>query len=799
MRQDLGFAFRQIRKQPGFALTAITVLALGIGSSTGVLSVLYEAVLKPLPFPQSQRLVFIHNSFPKDQVPVAGVSGFDYAEIRSHGEVFESAGVFYWNDLTLTGLGAARHIDAVNASATMFDVLGVKARLGRTFSEAEDRYGAAKTVLLSDAFWRSAFGADPDVAGRTIHLNGALYTVIGVMPGSFQFPSPETQLWIPVALRQGEFTIEGGRTEKWLHMIARIAPNVSSRQTEAALEAIGDRLSSSFPRFYPKDAGWHFAARKLGDEQTQKIRRWLCLAFGAVLSVLLIACINVSGLLLIRTSARAGEIAVRIAMGAAKKRIVRQLLTETGVLVFAGCLLGLLFAVWAVHFVNLYGPLAQPTPIRSGIPLFAFALAFVSTIGAGLLPALLSADPPLEQALKGGATRTATRGGGWRNCVVAAQIALAVTLIFTATELSRSFLNLTRVPAGFDQLHVWSGAIDLPARSYAASQSWNTRFFGPLLARLQSVAEVETASSANAIPFNPSGVWTEELQLPDRLKTNPPPQAQIGVALPDYFETMKIPVLRGRTFTERDRAGSPPVAVIDQELARRYFPSEEPVGKLIASGGMGTPARIIGVVGSVRNSDLGGPREPEVYYPELQERSESMYFVLRTKGDTDPTAAVRQAIAALNPEVALYDVRPMDQRVAASLKLRRFIALLLNGFAFAGMLLAGVGLYSSLAHLVQLRRREIGIRLAVGALQSQIVRMIVTRCGIVAGIGLVAGTAGAILAGRTVRSQFFGVQATDLVTWATVLGAILVATGIAAWLPARRAARIEPSIALREE
>ncbi|HEY3936560.1 MAG TPA: FtsX-like permease family protein, partial [Bryobacteraceae bacterium] len=289
------------------------------------------------------------------------------------------------------------------------------------------------------------------------------------------------------------------------------------------------------------------------------------------------------------------------------------------------------------------------------------------------------------------------------------------------------------------------------------------------------------------------------LQLPDRPKTNPPAQAQIGVALPGYFGTMKIPLLRGRTFTERDRAGSPPVAVIDQELARRYFPSEEPVGKLIGSGGMGTPAHIIGVVGSVRNSDLGGPREPEVYYPELQERSESMYLVLRTKGDTDPTAAVRQAIAALNPEVALYDVRPMDQRVAASLKLRRFIAFLLNGFAFAGMLLAGVGLYSSLAHLVQLRRREIGIRLAVGALQSQIVRMIVTRGGIVSGIGLVAGIAGAILAARIVRSQFFGVQATDLATWATILGAILIATGIAAWLPARRAARIEPSIALREE
>jgi putative ABC transport system permease protein len=320
-----------------------------------------------------------------------------------------------------------------------------------------------------------------------------------------------------------------------------------------------------------------------------------------------------------------------------------------------------------------------------------------------------------------------------------------------------------------------------------------------LLARLKSLPEVESASGANALPFNPSGVWTEELQLAGRLKTNPRPQAQIGVSLPGYFQVMKIPLLRGRTFTERDRAGSLPVAVIDQELARRYFPGEEPIGKLIGSGGMDTPSRIIGIVGSVRNSDLGGPREPEVYYPELQERSESMYLVLRTRSDADPTAAVRGAIAALDPGIALYDVQRMDERIAASLKLRRFVAFLLNGFAMTGMLLAGVGLYSSLAHLVELRRREIGIRIALGAMQSQVVQLIVARGGMVAAVGLGAGIAGAVLAARLVRSQLFGVQATDVAAWATVLGAILIAAGLAIWFPAQRAARIEPSIALREE
>lgn len=797
MKQDLLFASRQIMKKPGFPVMAIAILALGIGSSVAVFSVLYGAVLKPPLYPQPLQLVFIHNVFPRQQVAVAGVSSFDYAEVKRHKNTFASAGVFYYNDLTLTGMGAARHIDAVNASAALFDVLGVKPQLGRAFSQEEDQQGAPKTLLLSDAFWRSAFGASPSVLGRGVRLNGALYTVIGVMPRNFQFPSAETQIWIPIALRPAEFTIEGGRLEKWLHMVARLAPGVSRQRADAALEAIGSGLASRFPMFYPAAAGWHFAARPLIEEQTQAFRRWLYLAFGAVLSVLLIACINVSGLLLIRTTVRHNELAVRMAMGAGTYRIVRLMLAETLVLVATSAVLGLVFGVWAVDLTNRYGPLAQTAALQGSTLLCAVALVLLSTVCAGLLPALLSARLPLEQALKGGATRTATRGAGWQNAIVAAQIALAVTLVFAATELSRSFLNLTRVPAGFEQEHVWSGAVDLPGRSYAADQSWNTRFFEPLLAQLSSIPGVESASGSNALPFKPSGVWTEELHLPGRFQTHPPPEAQIAVAFPGYFKTMGIPLLHGREFTPQDRVGALRVAVIDEELARRYFPGQEPIGKLIASGGA-VPASIIGVVGSVHNSDLGGPREPQVYYPELQERSDSMYLVLRTR-DVDPTAAVRDAIAKLDPAVALYDVRTMEQRVDASLRLRRFIAFLLSGFAFMGVLLAAVGLYASLAHLVELRRREIGIRVALGALQSQIVRMILSRGGIIAAIGLAAGVGGAFLVGRAIRSELFGVPVADPATWVAVLIVYLAAAALAIWVPAQRAAQIEPSLALREE
>ena len=777
----------------------IAVLTLGIAGCTTVFSVLYQVLLKPLPYPDSDRLLVIHNRFPKSQVATTGVSGFDYAEISRHREVFTNAGVFYWNDLTLTGIGAAKHLDVVNVSASVFDVLGVKPEIGRTFNKQEDQRGAPGTAVLSDQLWRSSFNADPNAVGRIVYLDERPYTVVGVMPQTFQFPSRETQMWIPVALSSSEFTLQGGRLEKWLHMVVRLAPGLSLERADAVLQTVSTELGASYPRFYPAKAGWQFTFRPLAGEQTEKMRRWLYLAFGAVVSVLVIACINVSGLLLIRGAARSGEIAVRRALGASGSRIIRQMLSEAGIMAGVSCLLGVLFSVWAIHFVNLYGPIAQPTSFRPQIALFSLGLTIVSALMAGLLPAVLASRPSVEQMLKSGATRTSTRESGFRNVIVTAQIAFAVSLVFTATELNRSFLNLTRVPAGFLQQRVWTGALTLPSRTYKADQSWNTQFFEPLLKALNSLPGVERASASNALPFNPSGVWTEQFRRPDRPRIEPRPEAQIDIAFPGYFETLRIPILRGRTFTEKDRAGSTPAAVIDAELATRYFPGENPIGKLIASGGAVTPAKIIGVVGSVHNSDLGGPREPEVYYSGLQERVEAIYLVMRMKGDLDPTGAVRQAIAKINPDVALFDVQFLNERVASSLKLRRFFDVLLNGLAVAGLMLALIGFYASLAHSVELRRREIGIRAALGAMQSQLIWMVLVRAGGVVLGGLSFGAFAAVIAGQAIRTQLFGVKLTDSGTWTGVLSCILAASLLSAFFPALCAARVEPWVALRSE
>ncbi|HEX4750747.1 MAG TPA: ABC transporter permease [Bryobacteraceae bacterium] len=796
--QDLRFALRHLRANPGFTLVVVAVLTLGIGSSAAVFNVLYQVLLKPLPYHESGSLFFVHNRFPKSQVAVAGVSGFDYAEIAQRKDVFVNAGLFYYNDLIMTGTGEAKHVDAVNASATLFETLDMTPELGRTFNQTEDQRGAPGTVVLSDQLWRTTFGGDRGVLGRQIYLAGEPHTIIGVMPANFQFPSRETQLWIPIALRPNEFTLQGGRLEKWLHMIVRLAPGVTTQAADSALRSIAAQLGGRYPPFYPTSEGWTFTLRQVGDEQTANMRRWILLAFGAVLAVLLIACINVTGLLLVRNAARAGEIAIRTAMGASASRIVAQLMTESGALVLVSCGLGLVFCAWELHAIDVYGPLSQPVPFRARTIAFAVLLTILTTVLAGLLPALFGARVSVEQTLRSGASRTSTRGTGIRSVIVAAQVGCAVTLVFIATQLTTSFLNLSRVPAGFQEQHVWTGSINLPSWKYKDRQSWDTQLYKPLLEVLNAIPGVQVASGTNALPFNPSGVWTEEIHFPHRPQMTPRPEAQIAVVFPSYFKAMGIPILRWATIPDADFGARESVAIIDAELARRYFPSEDPLSKFIASGGA-KPARIVGVVGSVQNSDLGGPREPEVYFPEFQERVDAMYLVLRMNGDVDPTASVRSAIEKIDPDVALYDTAFMADRVAASLRLRRCVAYLLDGLAGTGLFLALVGLYGSVAHFVELRRREIGIRAALGASRSELVGMVILQAGTIVGTGLVAGAAAAVLGGQALRNQLFGVSPAAASTWTIVLGLTLIATLLAAFVPAWRAGRIEPAVALRNE
>ena len=797
---DLRFALRQMRKQPGVAASAIATLALGIGASTAVFSLLYGALLKPLPYLQPQRIVFIHNVFPKARTAPSGVSTVDYVELKKHPEVFSDVAEYYFNDLTLTGAGAAKHVDPVNASASFFRILGVKPALGRAITEEDDRYGAPKVALLSDKFWRSAFNGDRHVIGRTIRLDEVPYTIIGVMPQQFQFPYPATQIWLPLALTPTD--LEGkGRLDRWAFSIARLAPGVTKEKSAGALRVIGHQLAArlrQFPEFFPEKEDWHFSTAPLVEEQTRSVRNWILLAFGAVFLVLLIACSNVSGLLLIRALSRSTEMAVRAAMGASKTRIFQQVLTETALLVCIGSALGLVVASWLVDLSNRYGPFAQAAKLQGPSVLFGAVTALFCTVLTGLLPAFVSTSLPLEQSLKSGATRMATSGSRLRFAAVAGQVALAVTLLFTATLLSRSFMKLLAVSPGFEAKHVWSGLIQLPQKLYKAPDV-QLRFFQNLQEKAAQLPGVESASASAPLPFT-YGVWSLDLSFPGRPELPNQPRAEAAAVLPGYFGVMRIPLRRGRTFTTDDKPPLRPVSVINEEFARVYFPGEDPIGKQVGVGGdRDRPTTIIGIVGDVENSELGGPRKPQIYGSVLYEPVSAMCLVVRTRGDVDITNAVRSEVTKLDPHVALFDVATMDERVGHSLQLRRFVAFVLNAFGGVGLLLAALGIYASLAHLVVLRRREIGIRIALGAAWQNVAGLVWQQGLSVMGAGTLAGTIGAVTAGALLRNEVFGVSTYDDVTWAVVFGVLALMAALAAWLPTHRALKIQPTEALREE
>jgi putative ABC transport system permease protein len=798
---DVRYALRQARKHLSLTIICAAVLAIGIGSTVAVFAILYDAILKPLPYRDAAQLVYVHNEFPQSQLAETEESAPDFADLSTHHEIFSATAAYYFNDFTMTGAGAAQHVDAVNASATLFPMLGMRPELGRVFTPEEDRYGAAKVVILNDAFWRSAFGADRGVIGRSIFLDGAPYKIVGVMPADFNFPYPTTQMWIPLALKPSRFAPDA-RSGKWLRMIARVAPGITPQRAHAALAEISHAYAKLYPSDYPEKNGWHFSIRPLIEQRTSGVRSWLLLAFGAVFCVLLIACINVSVLLLVRASVRRGEWAVRAALGASPARLVRQIFVETGMLALIGCAAGLALAILLLKAASLFNPahhmvtdqlrVIRNAPIQVWTFVFTFAAAALATVLSSVLPAAAFSRLPLEQELRASGPRASGRESNWRRILVAGQIGIAIALLFTATALSRSFVKLLDVPPGFSPEHVWTGSVQLPYERYRSGSLPVRAFFQELVRRISALPGVESASGAESLPFS-SGGAAAEFDFPNRSKTPVRPSASINGVLPGYFETMRIPLLKGRTFTEQDIASTPSVAVINKAFAEKYFPDEDPIGQLISYNG---PNRIVGVVRDVLNRNLAeGPR-PELYYINFPA---GVFLVARTAGDVDITAGVRGALESMDKSVALFHVERMADRVQDSLRLRRFVAWLLNSFAFTGVLLAMLGLYGTLAHLVELRRREIAIRMALGA-SPRSVRSLVARHSLYIALGgLFPGAIFSFLAIRATQSFLFGISPLDGWTVAATLLGFFALALLASWIPVMRATRINALLALREE
>jgi putative ABC transport system permease protein len=789
-RADVRVAIRQARKHLSYSLTCIAVLALGLAANTAVFSIVYSTILKPPPYPEPGRLVVVHNRFP--QLPRMGISPLDYVELRSHQELFANAGAYYFLDLTRTGIERPVKVNAIAATSSLFDTLSVQPLLGRTFTSDEEQVQGPHAVLLSERYWRDQFGADPNILTRAFQLDGALYRVTGVMPQSFAFPNDVTEMWVPLAFEQSQLTYKN----VFLRMYARLATDVTLDRASARMDQLSEQSSRDHPDTRRSiAAGWRMFVSPMARDDDGSLRRWVTILFAAVMCLLLIVCSNVAGLLLVRSSERQFELSVRLALGASRSRIARQLLTEVLMLSIGAGAAGLLLARAGVSWLSEYGPVGK---LRVQAPVFWFGagLALLTGVVCGLYPAWSATRIPAANSLKaGGHQRTASQRT-WQQGLIVAQIALATTLLLCGGLLVQSLIRLLDVPLGFEPRDVLSMEITLPGSRYPTPEA-RGRFFRAILEEGARIPGVESISGCSLLPFG-YGENVNSFEITGRPKPPVPAFALINNVLPGYFETLRIPLLRGRYFAAQDRPGSEPVALIDDSFAQRFFAGLDPIGQRLKMP-WGT-FTISGIVGGVKTTALDSEIRPTIYFSGQQTPIPGSTLVIRSQLPTTTIEeGIQRVVARIDPDEPVYNVMPLQTFIDRSVKTRRFIASLTNVSASAGIALAALGLFGLLSYVVALRRREIGIRMAVGA-SSQAIALLICRGGIpLVAIGTVLGAMVAVSARRLIASQLYGTQFDDVGTWAAVLGIVTAIGLLACSGPAWRAARTDPVSALRDE
>ncbi|MDQ3315253.1 MAG: ABC transporter permease [Verrucomicrobiota bacterium] len=820
MITDLRFAIRQLRKSPGFTLVAVLTLALGIGANTAIFSVINALLLKPLPFPAAEQLVafgMTNTRLTGPQSDLNPLSYPDFFDFREQNRTLASIAVFRERAFAITSAEGATSLRGVKASAEFFQVLGVAPIVGRNFTRPDEQAGGGPggfKIILGHDFWQKQFGGDNNALGRTIELDRRQYHVIGVMPAGFQFPLQAEPLDFYVTIAEDAANPDGSKpqTEQrgnhGREAIARLKPSVSLAQAQADLSTI----AASLEKQYPDSNSYRGVAFKpLREELIGDVRTALYVLFGAVACVLLIANANVANLLLARASARGKEMALRAAMGASRARIIRQLLTESLLLSSLGGALGLLIAQWGTE--ALIAAVPQNIPRISTIQLDAAVLAFTLLVSLatgvifGLVPAWQASHVDLNTALKSG-SRTSSGGerkGRLRNGLIVAEVALALVLLICAGLLIQSFARLGRVQSGLKTEQLLTARVQLPDIAYPKNENI-IAFFEQFLPRVRALPGVESASVIVPLPLSGSNMVTsfdnEEHPLPDGQR----PGAPVRIIGTDYFQTMGIAVRQGRVFDQTDRFDSTPVVIVNERFANKFFPGQNVIGKRIMPG-MGaddSPEKmreIVGVVGNVKHLALKNEDSPEMYLAQTQMPFSVMSLVVRTSV-SDPaalTSAVRKELAAMDSSIPLTSIRVFDEYVSRSLARPRFNALLLSIFAGVALVLTAIGIYGVMAYSVAQRTNEIGIRIALGAGQSSIFRLVVGQAMTLVGISIVIGVAGAFGATRLLSTLLFGVSTWDPLTFGAIVVLLAVVAFLAAWLPARRAANVNPIVALRAE
>ena len=798
MIKDVRYALRTLARRPGFTAIAVITLALGIGANTAIFSVVYGVLLRPLDYPEPERLVALRESNPLKQ-PDSQISPGNFLDWQQQNTVFSDLAAYRTVSYNLTADGNPERLLAGRVTSGLFKTLGVRPILGREFLPEEDQPGRAKVVLISESVWQRRFGTDPSVIGKTLRLSGEDFTVIGVMPASLRLPDQrERELWTPIAFTENE-TIY--RHVRFAEAVARLKPGVTLDQAQAEMTAIASRLSQEHPN---GNEGWTVRVAPVIDFAVGDARKILWILFSAVGLVLLIACANVTNLLLARAATRQKEIAIRVALGAGRFRIIRQLATESFLLALLGAVVAWPLAVWGLKALIAIAPADLPrlaaVTIDNRALLFTLAITLLTGLVFGLVPALQLIKDNSSQTLKDGGSE-GNRGGTARrigNLLIAGEVALAMMLLVGSGLLLRTIWQLRNVNPGFDDRNALAITVQLSEKKYSDPKQV-AQFSQKLVEQISTLPGVEATGVARILPIVHELTVGYYVEGKPREPDNQLPQTNYSTVSADYFNAMRIPLIAGRAFNERDNQQSPRVAIVSAELVQRVFPGENPIGRRInVTTGPENFREIVGVVGDVTQQGLVRGSSPHVYEPFSQAPNSFMTLIVR--GSSDPTAlvpAIRSKVIELDPELPLQRVTTLDKIISNSIRQQRFTSVVLSVFAAVALVLALAGLYGVISYSVAQRTRELGIRVALGAQVGDVLRLVLKQGMTYVLIGEVVGIAGAYALTGLMKGLLFGVTATDKTTFIAVAVSLFLVALVACYVPARRATKVDPLIALK--
>ena len=800
MLNDLRYAFRQLLKNPGFTIVAVLTLALGIGANTAIFSIVNAVLLRPFPYQAPERLVIIEER-------VSGGNSFspsypNFVDWRAQNTAFDSIAAVRGNEsFSLTGAGEPERLQGRLVSAEFFSTLGIKGLLGRDFLAEEDRPGATPAVILSYGFWQRRFGGDPDILGKQLTLNTQSFTVVGITPANFQF-GLEADVTVPIGLSAERFSNRG--RDPGTGVVARLKSSVSQQQGETDLNLVAARLEQQYPE---TNKGRSVLLTPLHESIVGNVRQPLLILLGAVGLVLLIACANVANLLLVRSSVRQKEMAVRVALGASRTTLIRQLLTESVLLAALGTALGILLAFWGISLIASRLPdgipRLQEAQVDAPALVFTLAVSLLTSLLFGLAPALQASRPTLTEGLKEGDRGASGRRQRLRSVLVVGEVALTLTLLVGAGLLIQSFRRVLQVDPGFkaQNLLMMQVSVNNPDGQQVAN------FFEQLQQNVRNLPGVKSVAVSNGIPFGSTNF--PAFLIEGRAETENKPSGLRYHVSPAYFQTMGIGLIKGRLFTAEDTPTTPSVAIIDEVLARRFFPNEDPLGQRLKASADAPGIEIVGIVrhAEPNSLDAQGPAPAQFYFSFNQIPAERLPGYVRrinllTRTEVEPlglASAVRGQVAALNKDQAVFNVRTMEQTVAQSVAARRFSMLLLTVFAIVALGLASLGIYGLMSYAVAQRTREIGVRMALGAQVSDVLKLVVGQGMKLAFVGVVLGLVASVALTQLLKTLLFGVSATDPLTFIVIALLLTVVALLACWLPAKRATKVDPMVALRCE